>query len=38
MQPMEQASELNVYVILTRAVFKYIQVDGSQSEFNGAYE
>ena len=31
MSPMEQASELNVYVILSRAVYNFIKAEGVTS-------
>ena len=36
MSPMDHASELNVYVILSRAVYNYVQAAGDSNEFQSA--
>ena len=36
MSPIDHASELNVYVILSRAVYNYVQASGDSNEFQSA--
>ena len=36
MSPTDHASELNVYVILSRAVYNYVHAEGDSNEFQSA--